>query len=447
MRRETWEGIIKSSDVLRLLQDEDTRSPHSRDGAEAPATRWQGGQAGKDAVSFSTHGTRVDSAYKLPLGNPLDEVMAMPQTRGVVLGNTLLFIEGLTNNPDSQHTHKAAGWAWMPEGLYVVQRLTKEAVRRYLMYWDFIGCPYNKDTYVGVTSWGFPYSDLLQSEGILRFVPVENPFPPDKIEERGQGAQKLLDRLEQAMESGDHNDQLLAADRYQRTANLATLQSPFKMASSAAEILNRSGNGESWSLGYDTGARRGWVVSLDSTAPGEPWTSAMKSNQKADDILTLSLVNALPIPAPNAPLETILEFRIRRRPELLAFRAALDDLYDRIANSTDPGRSLAAAIETIERELGAVHTVFSEHWTAKGLDSLRAYLSLDQPDAGKIAVAAAGAMGAHFVHLPTAIGALAGLGINACLTFEKRRRMSPLDSLSGMSRDFAYLYYVEQVPR
>lgn len=409
-------------------------------------TLWEGGQVGKDAMSWLARGARVASAYKLPLGNAPDEVMAMPQTRGVVLGNTLLLMEGLTNNPDNPYTHKTGGWAWMPEGLYVVQPLTEEAVRRYLMYWDFIACPYNKGTYVGAASWGFPYSDLLQSEGILRFVPVENPFPPEKIEERGQRAQQLLDRLVQAMESGNHDDQLLAADRLQRTANLATLQSPFKMASSAAENLNRSGNGESWSLGYDTGTLRGRVVSLDATAPGEPWTSAVKSDQEADGIFTLSLVNALPIPAPNVPLETILEFRIRRRSELLAFRAALDGLYDKIANSTDPGRSLAAAIETVERELGAVHTVFSEHWTAKGLDSLRAYLSLDQPNAGKIAVAATGAMGAHFVHLPTAIGALAGLGINACLTFEKRRRMSPLDSLSGVSRDFAYLYYVEQIP-
>ena len=242
----------------------------------------------------------------------------MQQTRGVVLGNTLLFMEGLTDYPDNPYTHNTAGWAWMPEGLYIVQHLTEEAVRRYLMYWDSIACPYNKGAYVGVTSWRFPYSELLQSEGILRFVPVENPFPPEKIEERGQGAQQLLDRLMQAMESGNHDDQLIAADRYRRTAHLTTLQYPFKMASTAAEILNQSGNGESWSLGYDTGSRRGRVVSLDSTAPGEPWMRGTKSDREVDDIFTLSLVNALPIPAPDVPLETILEFRIRRRPELLA---------------------------------------------------------------------------------------------------------------------------------
>jgi hypothetical protein len=335
----------------------------------------------------------------------------------------------------------------MPEGLYVVKHLTEEAVRRYLMYWDFIACPYNTGTYVGVASWRFPYGDLLQSEGILRFVPVENPFPPARVEEMGEKSQQLLNLLVQSMQAGEHDDQLATADRYRRAANLAGLQAPFKMASSAAGILNQSGKGESWSLGYDTGVQGGQVVSLDSVAPGEPWVGAMKSDQETDGIFTLSLVNALPIPAANVPLETILEFRIRRRPELLAFRAALDGLYDKIANSVDPGRGLAGAVETVERELGAVHAVFSEHWTSKRLDSLRAYLSLDQPNAGKIAVAAAGAMGAHFVHLPTAIGAIAGLGINASLTFEKRRRMSPLDSLSGMSRDFAYLYYVEQMSR
>ena len=369
----------------------------------------------------------------------------MPQARGVVLGDTLLFMEGLTNDSDGSYTHNTAGWAWMPEGLYVVKPLTEEAVRRYLMYWDYIACPYNKGTYVGVASWRFPYSDLLQPEGILRFVAVENPFPSVKIEEMGRNARRLLDRLVQSMKEG--GDQLVAADRYRRVANLAALQAPFKMASNAAEILNRSGKGESWSLGYDTGVHEGRVVSLDSVALGEPWVSGMKDDQGANGIFTLSLVNALPIPAADVPLETILEFRIRRRPELLAFRAALDGLYDKIANSVDPGRGLAGALETVERELEAVHAVFSEHWATKRLDSLRAYLSLDQPNAGKIAVAAAGAMGAHFVHLPTAIGAFAGLGINACLTLEKRRRMSPLDNLSDMSRDFAYLYYVERMSR
>ena len=167
----------------------------------------------------------------------------MPQTRGVVLGNTLVFAEGVTDSSGRKPEGHTAGWAWMPEGMYVVEPLSADAVRRYLVYWDYIASPHVEGTFPGI---GFPYRDLLASEGILTFVPVENPFP--QAETAGLRGETLA-RLEEAVISGSRDDQARTGEAYRRATVLPTLQFPFKIGSRAAEVLNRSGSGQSWSLG------------------------------------------------------------------------------------------------------------------------------------------------------------------------------------------------------
>ena len=63
----------------------------------------------------------------------------------------------------------------------------------------------------------------------------------------------------------------------------------------------------------------------------------------------VSLHRALPVPDQDVPLDDILKFKEKRRPELLALRATLDDAYLAVANSADPQFALQSKTAQVEQ--------------------------------------------------------------------------------------------------
>jgi len=64
--------------------------------------------------------------------------------------------------------------------------------------------------------------------------------------------------------------------------------------------------------------------------------------------ITLELLRALPTPAEDVPLNEILEFKERRRNELLAFRAYTDKLVQEIQNSPEPTDEMKRVLKDVD---------------------------------------------------------------------------------------------------
>lgn len=86
-----------------------------------------------------------------------------------------------------------------------------------------------------------------------------------------------------------------------------------------------------------------WSMSA-SNASLELRRLAMNEQRGAE----VQLVNAVPIPENDAPLEDVLEFRCKRHDELRRLRSAIDGYFDRWLVSADRVRSLSLASKEIE---------------------------------------------------------------------------------------------------
>lgn len=386
----------------------------------------------------------------------------MSYTRGIVIGETVIF-RGQHATPvtfddygvgGTWHHEVARPWEEItayesPEGIYATEAPSEDAIRRYVLYWDSMVCPYyddyrltdDPDILPNVAIVKFPYRELLLSEGILSLVPITRPY------DYGQALWQAFNAWRET--NPDRRNMLPALNSFQ-------LQESILLGSMAIDLLKCSATGQYWSLGYSMSKRSQHsddkLAFFDTSYPFEPKLDAFNSyyhpaSPEFSGSLVVNLVDALPVPGPEVPLEVIFEFRLKRRAELLAFRAAMDDLYDKIIVSTDPARAVASALEKIESALADLHRVSDERWVSRTAESVRTYLALSDPKAAQISLAAMGALGANFIHLSPALGALAGLAANAALTFEQRRHVSPLNRLPAASRDFAYLYHAQHMSR
>jgi hypothetical protein len=105
----------------------------------------------------------------------------------------------------------------------------------------------------------------------------------------------------------------------------------------------------------------GVVYHLESQQPGS-WTSALgpgalepvgpeffpEEDTVAGRGALVQLTNVIPVPEREVPLADILEFKSRRQPELLALRHHIEEIYQRIAASTDPALALNSGLEALE---------------------------------------------------------------------------------------------------
>lgn len=205
-----------------------------------------------------------------------------------------------------------------------------------------------------------------------------------------------------------------------------------KLSLEVPYLLARERQGVLWTIGQST-AESASELLLPERVAGET------------DLLRVRLHAALPVPAPTTPPEAILELRTRRRGELLQFRAAMDGLYNAIATSENQQTELVRAKERIEASLINLHRVLDESRIQKVVGGLKAYLSLGEMEATKVLLPAIGAATAGAAQISPVLGGLAGLGLNAVLTFATRRVGTPPELVPEPLRDFAYLYYVESL--
>lgn len=108
---------------------------------------------------------------------------------------------------------------------------------------------------------------------------------------------------------------------------------------------------------------------LDAQEPGR-WSLSAESEFDmkcflgdrivSDRGVTVSLHRAIPIPTGDTPLNDLLEFKLKRAPEIMALRAELGESKRLITGSTDRAEALAAQLDRIDAACRDLLTVARE---------------------------------------------------------------------------------------
>ncbi len=155
--------------------------------------------------------------------------------------------------------------------------------------------------------------------------------------------------------------------------------------------------------------------------------------------LEATLYASLPVPTDATPLDDIMEFRARRKGELLQLRRAIDRLHAVVMSQPDSERAVERAKEEIELGLNQLHRTLREARIRTFFSTIKLCIATKEStmSAALFSGLAAG------VGLPLEVGAIAGLTVNSMLTFA----IHGLDASRGLPAelsDFAYLYDIEK---
>jgi hypothetical protein len=105
-------------------------------------------------------------------------------------------------------------------------------------------------------------------------------------------------------------------------------------------------------------------------------------NSEGVACLATNFWKALPVPRDNVPLSNIVEFKRKRKDELLNFRQTLDDLQSEIKkceNQADVQQVLVKFKEKSDRSLANLEAVLSDSRIATFAGSIRTLIKLDSP--------------------------------------------------------------------
>lgn len=152
--------------------------------------------------------------------------------------------------------------------------------------------------------------------------------------------------------------------------------------------------------------------------------------------IEVELYQSIPVPVAAAPIEDILEFKERRRDELISFRGIMDSPYLEVINSCDLPRAKTRTINEIEHNLSDLNRVFNETWKEKLLSTVKVELNI--PNLATHALTGAGT--AVVFGFSPAVGAAIG-AMTAALKLDfsstVRAKNLPRELL-----DFAYLHHI-----
>lgn len=154
--------------------------------------------------------------------------------------------------------------------------------------------------------------------------------------------------------------------------------------------------------------------------------------------IEIELYKALPVPSESVSLGDILKFKDYRRDELLAFRAAMDQLYLEVIASPDTPRAKTVVLNKIERTLEDLHKVSNESWVSKIRSCLKVEINLP----ALATHALAGVAICESIGVSPSLGAAIGV-VGAAIKFELTATRIA-NGLPHELKDFAYLHRVEQ---
>ncbi|TDR46233.1 hypothetical protein EDF80_105268 [Pseudomonas brenneri] len=187
---------------------------------------------------------------------------------------------------------------------------------------------------------------------------------------------------------------------------------------------------------------------LEKEAPGV-WSLGAGENSLlikrgvaiAEQGALIKLYNALPIPKENTPLAEILEFRAKRRSELLAFRTYMEELSHEISNSSDRIDELNKKLKLLDVSCSDLIKLTKEHQLPVYLSNLNASLNVDLT---KIAATAVGVWkGAVALGFEVTTATVAAITSAAATTFSLKADIK-LRPINRPSSPFKYVYLAQR---
>lgn len=185
-------------------------------------------------------------------------------------------------------------------------------------------------------------------------------------------------------------------------------------------------------------------AALDEATP-RAWSTASEdnnvvfTNDEMEDTsgVMVKLYDALLVPDGNIPLEDVLEFRERRRDELLALRHHLDDVYLKIITSPDSALVELSEIERLDLAIANYSKAIKEKKFSLTSTTLQANFSLTK--AGVAALTASSIAGP--LGLPLSSVAIAGIAAGIDIRLGKglkgnRSKDTPFQYINSLHREF-----------
>lgn len=127
----------------------------------------------------------------------------------------------------------------------------------------------------------------------------------------------------------------------------------------------------------------------------------------------VELHRAIPLPAGEVPLNDLLEFKIKRRDELIDLKIELDNFFSRINNAIDSEFELQRAVTDIDKKCADVIAVGKESKIKFSLSDFSFGVSLEIDSGNILKLGALGALLGSVVGLPI-VGAAVG-GVTSAL--------------------------------
>lgn len=154
--------------------------------------------------------------------------------------------------------------------------------------------------------------------------------------------------------------------------------------------------------------------------------------------IEFELYNMLPVPEQDVPLNEIIEFKEKRKDELIEFRCHLDEIYQKIISSADFPRSRNTEITKLEKSISNLDNVLEAAGISRTTTSLRSYLA---GDISSIMSAAGGtALLSSFVEMTPLINGAVSVGLylaaKSLITPRKQPKGHPFLYLSSIRDHF-----------
>lgn len=161
----------------------------------------------------------------------------------------------------------------------------------------------------------------------------------------------------------------------------------------------------------------------------------------AQEGILLSLYGAVPIPTEKVPLAEILEFRQKRRDELLSFRAHLDSLAQEISSSKDTQVELNRKLSELDKTCSDLTKVCQEWQSPVYLGDLKASLNFNLTKAVNSAATSWAALGKIELGLTAKVIATTLAAVSSQFEIKKDIRFR---SIKRESSPFKYVYEAQK---
>ncbi|MEX5582467.1 DUF6236 family protein [Pseudomonas lurida] len=179
-----------------------------------------------------------------------------------------------------------------------------------------------------------------------------------------------------------------------------------------------------------------------SLGSGENSILIMDGLAEKDEGTLIQLYNAIPIPAEDVPLNEVLEFKQRRRPELLALRNHLDNLATEINSSSDSSEQLKGALHNIDSTCSDLAKVCREWQTPFYMSNLKISLNFNIAKAIKDGSAVWNAFESYQLGLTAKVAGATFAAVQSQIEFKPDIR---LRSIKRPVSPFRYIYEAKQL--